>query len=158
MLGRAMAGHGHDDFRRIRSPFQGALVRLRALEEDDLPRVNELFWDPDVTTGVGAGWPEPLAGTRAFWERARTNPTTQLFAIEAAGELVGACSLESVDARNRSAVLGIWIGKPFWDKGFGTDAVRILCRFGCRGRNLSGIGLTVYATNARGVRADGKVG
>jgi len=158
MLGRTMPGHEHEDFRRIRSPFEGALVCLRALEEGDLPRVNELFWDPDVTAGVGAGWPEPLAGTRTFWERARANPATQLFAIDVGGELVGACSLESIDPRNRSAVLGIWIGKPFWDRGFGTDAVRTLCRFGFRQMNLYRIGLSVYATNQRGVRAYEKVG
>jgi RimJ/RimL family protein N-acetyltransferase len=27
-------------------------------------------------------------------------------------------------------VLGIWIGAPYWDRGYGTDAVRMLCRFG----------------------------
>jgi len=158
MLGRTMPGHEHEDFRRIRSPFEGALVCLRALEEGELPRVNELFWDPDVTAGVGAGWPEPLAGTRTFWERARANPATQLFAIDVGGELVGACSLESIDPRNRSAVLGIWIGKPFWDKGYGTDAMRTLCRFGFGHMNLQRITLHVYEPNERARRVYEKVG
>ena len=121
MLGRTMPGHEHEDFRRIRSPFEGALVCLRALEEGELPRVNELFWDPDVTAGVGAGWPEPLAGTRTFWERARANPATQLFAIDVGGELVGACSLESIDPRNRSVKCQFSGGTGFPGSFFGSD-------------------------------------
>ena len=39
-----------------------------------------------------------------------------------------------------------------------TDAVRTLCRFGFRQMNLYRIGLSVYATNQRGVRAYEKVG
>jgi RimJ/RimL family protein N-acetyltransferase len=129
------------------------------MEEGDLPRVNELFWDPDVTAGVGAGWPEPLAGTRAFWEGSRANPNGELFAIETREEsLVGGCSLFDIDARNRSAVLGIWIGKPFWDRGYGTDAVRTLCRFGFREMNLRRVALSVYSSNPRGLRAYEKVG
>jgi RimJ/RimL family protein N-acetyltransferase len=154
-----MPGYDHEDFRRITSPFEGALVRLRAMEEDDLPRVNELFWDPDVTAGVGAGWPEPLAGTRAFWESTRANPNSELFAIETLdGELVGGCSLFDIDARNRSAVLGIWVGKPYWDHGYGTDAVRTLCRFGFREMNFRRVSLGVYGSNPRAVRAYEKVG
>jgi RimJ/RimL family protein N-acetyltransferase len=89
----------------------------------------------------------------------RANPSTVAFAIETlAGELVGACSLEGIDGRVRSAALGIWIGKPYWDHGYGTDAVRTLCGFGFREMNLQRIGLAVYETNLRGVRAYEKVG
>jgi RimJ/RimL family protein N-acetyltransferase len=130
------------------------------MEERDLATVNQLFWDPDVTEGVGAGFPEPLSGTRAFWERATADPTMVLFAIETleGRELVGACSLDTISARNRSAVLGIWIGRPYWDRGFGTDAVRALCRLGFRQLNLHRVGLTVYASNPRARRAYEKVG
>ncbi len=154
-----MAGHEHEDFRRVRSPFQGERIRLRPIEQDDLLRINELFWDPEVSQHLSLAWPEPLAGTRAWWEGTQRNPDTMAFAIEAGGgELVGVCSLEDADGRNRGAVLGIWIGRPFWDQGFGTDAVRTLCRFGFVEMNLQRVTLWVYETNPRGRRAYQKVG
>lgn len=154
-----MAAHEHEDFRRVRSPFEGRLVRLRAVEESDLERINELVWDPEVSRHLAIAWPEPLAGTRAFWERARAHPDTPTFAIETlAGVLVGLCGIDHVDARSRSGGLGIWIGEPYWNQGFGTDAVRTLCRFAFDEMNLQRIALSVYATNPRGRRAYEKVG
>jgi RimJ/RimL family protein N-acetyltransferase len=55
-------------------------------------------------------------------------------------------------------VLGLWIGRPYWDRGYGTDAVRVLCRFAFREMNLQRVGLSVYDINPRGVRAYEKVG
>jgi RimJ/RimL family protein N-acetyltransferase len=159
MLTAEMPDQQHDDFRRIRSPFQGALVRLRAFEEDDIPAVNEMVWDPEVSQHLAIAWPQPLAGTRQFWEGARKAEDGLVLAVETLrGELVGLCGLESISTRNHSAALGIWIGKPFWDRGFGTDAVRTLCRFGFGEMHLNRIALTVYATNPRGRRAYEKVG
>jgi len=147
------------DFQRVRSPFEGALVRLRAVEEDDLPAIHDMFNDPDVQRTLSITFVQPLAGTRAWWEGMRANPHTAAFVIETlAGELVGVCSLEDVHSPSRSAALGIWIGKPFWDRGLGSDAVRALCRFGFREMNLQRIGLSVYDLNPRAVRTYEKVG
>jgi len=154
-----MSGPDHEDFQRIRSPFEGELIRLRAVEELDLTRINEMIWDPEVSAHLAVTWPEPLAGTRAWWERLRADPGAVAFAIDTSGgELIGGCSLEGIDGRVRSAGLGIWIGRPYWDRGYGTDAVRTLCRFGFREMNLQRVGLAVYETNARAVRAYEKVG
>lgn len=154
-----MAGAEHEDFRRISSPFEGKLVRLRAIDEDDLQAIHDMFNLPEVQHTLTINWPEPVAGTRAWWEATRTNPSTTAFAIETlAGELVGVCGLEDIHPPGRSAFLGIWIGPPYWDRGYGTDAVRVLCRFGFQEMNLQRIGLSVFDINPRGVRAYEKVG
>jgi RimJ/RimL family protein N-acetyltransferase len=154
-----MAEQPHDDFRRIRPPLDGELVRLRAREEEDLPRINELFNDPDVLYFLsGVTFPQSVAGTRQWWETTRSAPDTQQFTIEIPGELVGVCGLEGIEPRSRWARLGIWIGRPYWDRGYGTDAVRTLCRFGFREMNLQRIELLVHESNPRGRRAYEKVG
>jgi RimJ/RimL family protein N-acetyltransferase len=154
-----MAEAKHEDFRRIRSPFEGRLIRLRAVEEKDLPQIHDLFNDPQVQRTLAITWPQPHAGTREWWEGARKNPGTASFVIDTlAGETVGGCSLEDINAASRSAVLGIWIGAPYWDKGYGTDAVRTLSRFGFAEMNLQRIGLAVYEVNPRGLRVYEKVG
>src|SRR5947209_3005232 len=153
-----MSATARPDDGQVTSPFEGELIRLRAIEEDDLPRINEEFWNPDVTQHLSVTWPEPIGGTRAWWlQRRSTRDAT--FAIETlAGELVGVCGLENLDPRSRSALLGIWIARSHWHEGLGTDAVRTLCRFGFREMNLHRIALSVYETNPRGIRAYEKVG
>jgi RimJ/RimL family protein N-acetyltransferase len=160
MLAGAMADHLHEDFRRVRPPLEGHLVRLRAVEESDLPLLHDMFNDPDVLHFLQVvTFPEPHAGTRGWWEATRDDPTTVNFTIETLpGEIAGACGLMGIGGRSRSATLGIWIGKPYWNRGFGTDAVRTVCRFAFREMNLQRVELHVHETNPRGRRAYEKVG
>jgi RimJ/RimL family protein N-acetyltransferase len=148
------------DFHRVRPPLEGRLVRLRAIEDTDLARISELFNDPDVLAYLDqVVFPQPPAGTREWWESARSQSGQRLFAIETrAGELIGACDLRAVNDRSRWAELGIWVGKPYWGQGYGTDAVRTVCRFGFLEMNLQRVELHVHETNPRGIRAYEKVG
>jgi RimJ/RimL family protein N-acetyltransferase len=149
----------YGDFRRIRSPLEGRLVRLRPLEREDLERLQPLFNDPDVMAGITIPFPIPLAAELEWLERIRTSDSELILGIETLeGELVGNSGLRGLGIRNRTADLGIFVGKPYWNRGYGTDAVRTLCRFGFRHLNLQRIELHVYETNPRGIRAYEKVG
>src|SRR6267378_3834328 len=65
----------------------------------------------------------------------------------------------AVDWRNRSGELGIALGRrDCWGKGFGTDAVRTLCRWGFAELNLHRVHLKVYEDNPRGIACYEKVG
>ena len=48
--------------------------------------------------------------------------------------------------------------KQFWDKGFGTEAMRRMCQYGFEELNLHRIYLRVFEGNDRGKRAYQKVG
>ncbi|MBI2238083.1 MAG: GNAT family N-acetyltransferase [Actinobacteria bacterium] len=147
--------------RRIEPALEGRLVRLRAREEADLAHLNEMFDDPDVLAGLMVTFPQPMAGIREWVERTRGNERDAIFVVETleARETVGVCALEGIDARARTARFGIWIGKPHWGKGYGTDATHACCRFGFRHMNLQRIELHVYPeTNPRAVRTYERVG
>ena len=147
--------------RQLEHPFEGALVRLRAREQADLSRLNAMFNDPDVSAGLTMAFPQPVAGIREWFESTRHSDHQATFVIETLErrEAIGICGLENIDARARSASFGIWIGRPYWDRGFGTDATRTTCRFGFRHMNLQRISLAVYAeTNPKAVRAYEKAG
>jgi RimJ/RimL family protein N-acetyltransferase len=143
----------------VRSPFEGELIRLRAIEDADIEWVNDHFWNANVTRFLDIVWPEPVEGTRAFVERSRASEDSLALLIETrAGERAGVCSLDGALARTRTADFGIWLDEQFWSRGLGTDAVRTICRLGFREMNLQRITLHVYDFNERGRRAYEKVG
>jgi len=145
---------------RDRPPFEGDLVRLRARERTDAPELNPMFDDPEVLAGLKVAFPQSLQGYKEWVEATRASDRQQVFVIETLGgrNAIGICGLEEIDARARSAEYGIWIGKPHWRHGYGTDATRIACRFGFRYLNLQRISLSVYATNEKAIRVYERVG
>jgi RimJ/RimL family protein N-acetyltransferase len=136
-------------------PFlTGRLVRLRAPEPSD-DVLNELFNDHGVRTGLGAPFPQPIQSFRGWIESARRNPEHVNLAIERLDEpgAIGMCDLMRIEAPTRTAELGIWVARPWWRGGYGTDAVRTICRFGFDHVNLHRITLYVNADNAQAIRA-----
>lgn len=144
------------------SPFEGRLIRLRAREPEDEPLSYDWFNDPEVTQFLAMRYPVSHQTEREFLEsHSQPGYTNASFSIvkKDDGALIGGCGLEGVSAENRSATLGIAIGdKSCWDGGYGTDAMRVLCRFGFEHMNLHRIELDVYARNDRARRVYEKVG
>ena len=65
-------------------------------------------------------------------------------------------NIQHIDGR---ATLGISIGeKEYWNRGYGTDAVRLLVEYGFDLLNLHNILLGVMAFNQRAIRCYEKVG
>jgi RimJ/RimL family protein N-acetyltransferase len=142
-------------------PLEGSLVRLRAFEPADAATLNAVFIDPDVLAGVGSvRFGQPIAGFREFIDAGAGSESGRWFAIETLDDRtpVGGCGLMDVVPWSRRAELGIWIGKPYWGRGYGTDATRALCRFGFRHMNLHRIELNVFAWNTRAMRAYERAG
>lgn len=146
----------------MRNPFiVGTNVYLRPLEEADAAACWTWLNDPDVRRTIAhrAG-PNTEALSRA-WIRDLDFRRDQGFAIVTrADELyVGNCDVREINPVDRNATLGIVVGrKDQWGRGFGTDAVRLLCRHAFDGLNLHRVSLSCYATNERGLRLYARVG
>jgi RimJ/RimL family protein N-acetyltransferase len=140
--------------------FEGRLVRLRAYEPSDVAPLAALFSEPEVLEGIT--WPMPESAERhGRWvEEARGSETELRLVVDRLEDRrpIGACGLMGIDLAVRRADLGIWIGKPYWSAGYGTDAVRTLCRYAFRFLNLQRVGLDLVATNDRARRAYERVG
>jgi RimJ/RimL family protein N-acetyltransferase len=102
--------------------------------------------------------------TETEWLRRATTRTgyddLQL-AIEtlAEGRHIGGLSFDEVRPEGRKACLGIVIGdKDFWSRGFGTDAIVTLLRFGFDEMNLNRVWLEVHDDNPRAIACYRKCG
>jgi hypothetical protein len=73
--------------------------------------------------------PISLARYEARFDQEATEPPRDQawFAVEADGELLGQGGLYEIDHFNRRCELGIALGRANWGKGFGQDAVVLVC-------------------------------
>ncbi len=101
----------------------------------DAPDVRRLAGDRDIaatTLRIPHPYPEGVAeawiGSLEANERDAGN---FVFAVtlRAGGTLIGAVGLE-VAAEHQHAELGYWIGKPFWNNGYASEAAAAVVRFG----------------------------
>lgn len=75
--------------------------------------------------------PYPEDGAARWIEYARPRhqqDTEYTFAVEHDREVVGVCGLIVSDDR-REAELGYWIGRPYWGRGYATEAARASVAF-----------------------------
>lgn len=141
----------------------GEKVRLRPIERADLPHFVEWFGDPEVRRHLDMYLPFSLAQEERWFEHLLEQLDKQevvMLTIETVeGAHIGNVSLVGVNWKNRSAELGITIGdKSYWDKGYGSDAVRTMLKIAFGEMNLHRVFLRVHADNVRGIQCYKKVG
>ena len=145
--------------------YFGKKVRLRAIERDDLPRYVEWFADEAVSENLESQMPMSLVQEERWFEETLKLPAEQQpLAIDARTgrgkwEHIGGAGFHAIDKRNQLAECGIMIGnKKYWDRGYGTDALLTLLRYGFETLNFNRISLCVMAFNARAIHVYEKIG
>ena len=140
--------------------LSGERVTLRAPTREDTAILNEQWSDLDVAMLGSNRAPRPYAVEEMqakFDELAKQDDLVR-FVIEVDGEVVGDCSLHFIDKHNRTCDVGIALGKPYWNKGYGQDALKTLVEYAFKHHNMHRVGLEVLADDARAVGCYRKVG
>jgi RimJ/RimL family protein N-acetyltransferase len=75
-----------------------------------------------------------------------------------AGELVGAISLMSINRDHARAELGYWIGVPYWNQGYCTEAGAAVAAYGFGELGLNRITAHYFARNPASGRVLEKIG
>ena len=146
--------------------FQGKIVRLSSE-------------DPQVMAEANASWNQNTEYFRLLdsdparlWSAKKIKewfekdldsalPNNLLFSIRTLAEdkLIGFIAFDSIDWTNRETFVAIGIGEQDdWSKGYGSDAMRLMLRYGFTELNLHRISLTVFEQNPRGIRSYEKCG
>jgi RimJ/RimL family protein N-acetyltransferase len=90
-----------------------------------------------------------------------TLPNNLLFSIRTLAEdkLIGFIAFDGLNWTNRDTYVAIGIGEQdYWSKGYGSDAMQVMLRYGFTELNLHRISLTVFEQNPRGIRSYEKCG
>jgi diamine N-acetyltransferase len=145
----------------------GEQVRLRAMEKDHIPYFVQWLNDPEVRQNISLVNPLSLTEEEEWYaEVLKSPPWERPLSIEIQPDpkkeswvLVGNCGFMKINWLNRYGEIGIQIGeKKYWDRGFGTRAVKLLVGHGFQTLNLHRVWLRVYETNSRAIRAYEKAG
>jgi RimJ/RimL family protein N-acetyltransferase len=140
----------------------GDLVRLRAMEPSEAETVWRWNSDPEVVRWMDDGYPQSLARYLArIQERAANSYSDVLFGIETLDEnrLVGLVRLTGAEPETGRAELDLYIGeRDCWGRGYGTDATRLICRYGFDKMRLHSIILWVVTENLGARRVYDKAG
>ena len=106
-------------------------IILRPWCEADAPALFKYASDPEV--GPRAGWP-PHKNVEESLEIIRTlfhNDSTWAIVLKETGEAVGAMGYGpscdcNLPAREGEPLTGYWVGRPYWNQGICTEALRLM--------------------------------
>lgn len=138
-------------------------LRLRSLEMADAPRLQELAGAYEVastTLNIPHPYPDGAAEDFIYWARRQVITGEGFhFAIVHRDNnlLIGVISLTLYN-EHRRAELGYWIGVPYWNRGFATEAARRLVRYGFEELRLNRIFAACYPANLASARVLQKAG
>ena len=142
--------------------YEGRLIRLRAFERGDVDANHAFINDYQTVRGMLSGIPFPASMEDEYrWleQQSSYSRGEYQFAVEDfEGDLVGRCGVTRLDWKNRVAELGIMIGTPYRGRGYGSEAMELLCDFCFREMNLHKLKVSVFAFNEAAIRCYEKNG
>lgn len=140
-----------------------ARLHLRPLAPDDAPAIAAALQDPAIATGA-ADIPYPFSlETATRWIEmtiamaARGTGITYAILAGDAGEHIGEIGLDMVPAHRRAEV-GYWISRPFWGRGYATEATRRVIRLTFEELGINRVGANCYTRNIGSARVLQKSG
>jgi diamine N-acetyltransferase len=126
--------------------------------------------DPEVRRGILLHNPVSQTEENGWYERMLQRPVDEHVMVidvkesltepgEDNWKIIGSLAFDQIDWHIRAAEMGILIGdKTYWNQGYGTEAVRLLCLHGFNTLNLNRIYLHVFENNPGAIRAYEKAG
>lgn len=134
----------------------GRKVRLRAVEEADLPLLHTWANDPELWALLG-GWrfPSNFDSIVRWHSRLKDDPLSHRFVIETLddGRLIGTANLTDIDWKNRNAFHGVSLGPvDARGKGYGRDAVMAIMRYAFEELGLERLDSDVIEYNEASIR------
>jgi RimJ/RimL family protein N-acetyltransferase len=143
----------------------GRLVRLTALDpEKDVEAIARWDLDSEYMRQLDGGAHHPARARKIREEVEKTqneDPNTLEFAVRTLADdrLIGFVAFDGIDWRHGDTFVAIGIGEvAYRGNGYGTDAMRVLLRYGFMELNLYRIQLDAFSYNERAIKSYLKAG
>jgi len=136
---------------------------LRPFTLADAPTVQRLAGDREIastTLRMPHPYPDGAAETWIATHAVKFEQdvlATLAVTLRSTGELIGTVSLE-INRPHRRAELGYWLGKPWWNQGYTTEAARALIGYGFSTLDLNRIFAWHFVRNPSSGRVLQKLG
>lgn len=136
---------------------------LRNLHIDDAQRIEQLAGEYDVAkTTLNIPHPYPKGSAAIFIQSVIDSESKGILVTNAiiekeTDQLIGMMTLKIHQAFQRGE-LGYWVGKPYWGKGYGTEAAKALVKYGFEDLQLNKIYAQAFTTNPGSWRIMEKIG
>ena len=152
----------------IQFPTKNATIEtgrllLRPWKSDDAEECFKYASDPEI--GPNAGWQvhTSIEDSMQIIDTVLSAPETYAVVLKETGLPIGSVGIKrgknSVAVTNsKEAEIGCWIGKPYWNNGYATEAVMALIGRCFNSLRCSGIWYCYYAGNERSKRVAEKTG
>ena len=131
---------------------------MRPFSLDDAPAVQELASAPEVAYGTLL-IPHPYPdGAAADWIATHGSDDALHFAIVAKDAAVAGAITLGLERAHVRAGVGYWIGVPYWNRGYATEALRAVVAYGFDTLGLNRIYAYHFVRNAASGRVLQKAG
>ena len=138
----------------------GEKIYLSPRNVDDVEKFTEWLNDFETTDYLGrSGALVTIEAEKEYLEKHINEEATFGIIELKTDKLIGSISLEKINYISRRATLGVFIGdKEARNKGYGTEAIRLILDYGFNYLNLNNIKLDVMEFNKRAIACYKKCG
>lgn len=139
----------------------GPILTLRYPEPSDAAALFELAQDPEVVRHFSWRYGSVADAERWIASRAASREAgdwLEWVVVHGSHGVVGVTGLTEPSRRDRRAVTGTWLGRPFWGTGVNAESKALLARLAFEGCGLERLGSYAGTGNARSRRALERLG
>jgi len=133
------------------------VVSIEPLSLKHADRIQALVSYPEILAATELPDPYPEDGAvkwiRGLGKRVEGVTEHGFAIVNGAGEIVGTCGFIHSSGEIGVAEIGCWIGRPYWNRGYATEALRLLLDLVCKDDRIA----VVWARTLRSNRASRRV-
>ncbi|MHA1104519.1 MAG: GNAT family N-acetyltransferase [Promethearchaeota archaeon] len=144
--------------------IKGKRIKFAPLKREYIDIFLKWFNDPEITQYLIMYKPLTRDFEEEWFDALKDKEDAVYFSIffigiEGSDKIIGNCAIQNINSKNRACSCGITIGeKEYQNKGYGTEAMELLVKYGFNTLNMNRIELSVYDFNIRAFSTYQKVG